>query len=122
MKHLGAIGIVILLTGCMASTPVLSPNPHLLQAGKEQVQLDIRQCKALADQSAPLSPAEQTAYQTATGATRGEAVGVVGGAVIGAPPRTGVAAPARPTEITPAWKEIVARCLTERGYEVSGWQ
>ena len=122
MKHLGAIGIVILLTGCMASTPVLSPNPHLLQAGKEQAQLDIRQCKALADQSAPLSPAEQTAYETAAGATRGEAIGVGRGAVTGAPPYMRATAPARPTDVTPAWKEIVTRCLTEHGYEVSGWQ
>jgi len=122
MKHLGAIAIVILLTGCMASTPVLSPNPYLLQVGKQQAQRDIQQCKALADQSASLSPAEQTAYQTATGATRGEAVGVVRGTVTGAPPRTAAAAPARPTEVTPAWKEMVTRCLTERGYEVSGWE
>ena len=122
MKHLTSIAIVVLLTGCMASTPVLSPNPHLLQTGKEQAQRDIEQCKLLADQTTPLSPAEQTAYQAATGAGRGEAVGVVGGAVIGAPPPAPAAAPARPTGVTPAWKEIVTRCLTERGYEVSGWE
>jgi hypothetical protein len=122
MKYLGAIGAAILLAGCAASTPVLSPNPRFLQAGKEQAQRDIRQCKALADQSAPLSPAERTAYETATGSTRGEAVGVVHGAVTGAPPPSPAAAPARPTEVTPAWKEIVTRCLTERGYEVVGWE
>jgi hypothetical protein len=122
MKTRLAVGTVILLTGCMASSPVLSPNPRLLQAGKEQAQRDIEQCKVIADQTAPLSPTEQTAYQTATGAKRGEAVGVVGGAVIGSPSPAGAAAPARPTAVTPAWKEIVTRCLRERGYEVSGWQ
>lgn len=121
MKHLVVLGATVLLAGCAASNPVLSPNAHLQQVGQEQARRDIRQCKALADQSVPPSPAEKTAYDTAIGAGSREPVPSVGGVL---PPRSGTPAPppARPTEISPAWKDVVSRCLKERGYEITGWE
>ena len=122
MKHLLVLGVAVILAGCATSNPILAPNAHLQQVGQEQARRDISQCKALADRSLPPTPAERAAQETALGGRRGEALGVTGGVITGAPAGSGPLAPVRPIEGTPAWKDFVSRCLAERAYEVTGWE
>ena len=119
MKHQIVLGAAILLAGCAASTPVLSPNSHLQQVGQEQARRDILECQNLADQSAQPTSAERTAQDTALQPRRGE---VIAGGAITAPPPLPSPAAAAPIRGTPTWKDSVSRCLRERGYELTGWE
>ena len=124
-----------LLYACATPQPILYPNEQAKQAGNEQVRKDINECTQLAkDSGASSSGAAETAKETAGSATEGAATGAATGAVTGnAGTAAAVGAISRglgrffssrkqnkqPSE---AYKEIVERCLIEKGYEPVGWK
>ena len=129
------ICLVALLSSCATPQPVLYPNEQAKQAGDEQVRKDIDECLNLAkDSGASSSGAAETAKETAGSATEGAATGAATGAVTG---NAGTAAAVgaisrgmnrlfagmkRNKGPSPAFKEIVERCLIDKGYEPVGWK
>ena len=102
---------------------------------------DIEACKELADSSgvqAGSGKAGRVAMSTAKGAGVGAASGAVGGAISGAAGRgsmIGAASGATwglvsglfqamfgSSQPSQAYTNFVNRCLSEKGYEVTGWQ
>ncbi len=124
-----------LLFACATPQPVLYPNEHAKEVGDEQVRKDINECTQLAkDSGASSSSATETAKETAGSATEGAATGAATGAVTG---NAGTAAAVgaisrgmnrffsgmrRNKGPSPAYKEIVERCLIDKGYEPVGWK
>ena len=138
----GAVAILVLLPvgllgGCAGPRPVLYPNEQLRSVGQAQADRDIADCRQLAEQ-AGASPGADQAERAAGGAARGGAIGgatgAAGGAVLGRP-GTGAAVGAatgatasfmrglfsRP-QPSGAYRNVVDRCLRERGYEPMGWE
>ncbi len=129
--------IAVLVAACSGPTPILYPNAHLKQVGREVAEQDIAACQEIAEEAgAKPAPgrAGQVATSTGTGAGIGAAAGAAGGAVVGSA-GTGAAVGAvsgsvwgflrglfRKKEPSQAYKRFVDRCLTERGYEPVGWQ
>jgi hypothetical protein len=131
MRSLSIAAVVLLLAGCASTTsptPILASTPHLERVGQEQAGRDILQCKALAEKSFAAPPAEQVAIDTAMGGRRGEAMGTTPGGggvspgVTSVTPSVPSREPAGPVVGSANWKNLVDRCLRERGYQVSGWQ
>jgi hypothetical protein len=137
LKKLCIIIITFLLValGCSPKRPVLYPNAHLKQVGKEIAEADIDECIQLAkDYGADSNSGEKVASQTAKGATVGGATGAAVGAVTGnlgrgvAAGAAGGAAAAGTREILrsgdpdPVFKKFVEKCLRDRGYEPIGWR
>lgn len=133
MKPLLAVAIAASLSACVAK-PVLYPNPHYNEVGKEQSKTDIKDCGTKADEFVKNDRATRTAASMGQGAAIGAAAGAATGAVFGSIGRGalgggigGAAAglvgglfhtrqPAVP------YKNFVDRCLHDRGYDVIGWQ
>ena len=133
-----AAAMVLLATGCATARPILYPNAHLKTAGLEVADGDIADCQALAEGAGARGDrgkGMRVAGQTAIGAGVGAAGGVVGGAIGGNPGRgaaIGAASGAtasllysllglgdgRPSDTFVAF---VNQCLSERGYQVAGW-
>lgn len=125
----------ILLNACATPQPILYPNEQAKEVGNEQVRKDINECSQLAkDSGASSSGAAETAKETAGSATEGAATGAATGAVTG---NAGTAAAVgaisrgmgrffsgmrRNKGPSPAYKEIVERCLIDKGYEPVGWK
>lgn len=138
---MGAVVGLLALTACSSARPVLYPNAHLQSVGKEAAERDIEACKVLAESAGAeegSGKAGRVATGTAVGTGIGAASGAVGGAISGAAGQgslIGAASgavwgllsglfsaafgPSRPPE---AYTNFVNRCLSERGYEVTGWQ
>lgn len=128
---LGAI-----LSGCASmQSPILYPNAHLQQVGKQQADKDFTECRELASQYVPSTVGKDVAGNTAIGGIGGAAIGAVAGAVSGGGAGSGAAVGAatggtagaisglaKQTAPSPAYKGFVDRCLRERGYDVAGWQ
>ncbi len=75
---------VIYLAGCAGPKPVLYPNTHLQEVGKENADQDVTECEELAEEYASQSNAgEKVAGQTIVGGAVGAASGAVGGAIAG---------------------------------------
>lgn len=128
--------MALLVTACSTPKPVLYPNDHLHTVGKTMADQDIADCRAIAEQygaTAKPGKAAKTARDTTVGAGTGAATGAVGGVIAGAAGRGaaigaamgatlgllgGVFKPSKPGQ---AHVQFVNRCLTERGYEVIGW-
>jgi len=125
--------IIIVLAGC-ASGPVLYPNAYLDKVGPEQSQRDIDDCRSKADAYVKSDAAKTMAKDTAIGGAggavvggamgavtgsfgRGIGVGAAGGAAVGLV--SGVIKASKPS---PLYKSFVNRCLSEKGYEIIGWQ
>ncbi len=138
--------LAVVLAGC-ASThensasaqPVLYPNATLNRVGAAQGQLEVNACKARAAASG-LQPAEQThavsrrageaaattgvasavgALLTGRGGEGALRAGAVGAAVGGsAGAVSGAFHPDRPNGV---YRQFVQRCLSEKGFEVIGW-
>lgn len=125
------------LGACAGPKPILYPNAHLQQVGKEAAEQDIAACRELAE-AAGATPGSgrggDVAGSTAVGGGIGAAGGAVGGAVVGRPgtgAAVGAAAGAtggflrglfgrrKPSE---AHVNFVNRCLKEKGYEPVGWK
>ena len=129
------ISIVVLLNACATSQPILYPNEHAKEVGDKQVRIDINECTKLAkDSGASSSGADEVAKETAGSASEGAATGAATGAVTG---NAGTAAAVgaisrgmgqffsgmrRNKGPSPAYKEIVERCLINKGYEPVGWK
>ncbi len=137
VRSCGLLIIMLLVAGCAAPKPILYPNGHLQQVGKEVADRDIDECREMAkDAGATASQGKsgQVAGSTAAGGAIGSAAGAVGGAVVGHPGRgamVGAASGAtagllrglfRRSPPSNAHKQFVQRCLKERGYDPVGWE
>ena len=81
---------MLLSLGCTAPKPILYPNAHLQEVGKEMADREIDECREMAkDAGATESQGKsgQVAGSTAAGGAIGSAGGAVGGAVVGHPGR-----------------------------------
>lgn len=137
------MGLVILwLSACASTKPILYPNTYYQSVGREIAEQDIEYCKQLAesagaDESRGETAAGKVATDTAMGAGVGAASGAVGGAISGSAGRgsligaasgavwglfRGLFNVARPSQTNQAYANFVNRCLREKGYEVTGWQ
>ena len=133
MKQYLGILIILMLAGC-ASGPVLYPNAYLNKVGQEQAQRDIDDCRQKADVFVKSDAAKTMAKDTAIGGAggavvggamgavtgsfgRGIGVGAAGGAAVGLV--SGVIKASKPSLL---YKAFVNRCLSEKGYEIIGWQ
>ena len=133
--YLAGTILMIFLVACATPQPVLYPNEHAKEVGDEQVRKDINECTKLAkDSGASSSGVEEVAKETAGSASEGAATGAATGAVTG---NAGTAAAVsaisrgmnrffssmrRNKGPSPAYKEIVERCLIDKGYEPVGWR
>lgn len=121
--------LLVLCIGC-ASKPKLYPNSHLKEVGKEASQKDIEQCMDEADKYLESSKGKKIAKSAGAGAVIGGAMGAVSGIFSGNIARGalmgsaiggagGAAAGAlSPDEIK---RRYVNTCLSEKGYQVLGW-
>ena len=80
----GVAVLLILMTSCTGPQPVLYPNAHFQNVGKEQAEYDIAECRNMAEEYVSSGGAEEVAGKTVVGAGVGAASGAVGGAVVGA--------------------------------------
>jgi outer membrane lipoprotein SlyB len=127
----------VLLAGCAGPEPVLYPNEQLRAVGQAQADQDIGECRQLAEQagaSEGSGTAGRAAGRTVAGGAIGGAVGAAGGAVLGRPgtgaafgAATGATAGLMRSmfggggEPSQTYRNVVDRCLRERGYEPAGW-
>lgn len=145
MAVLVAGSLVLWLSGCSTTRPILYPNAKLQAAGQEIAQQDIEACKRMAESAGAEAGSStgrggQMVTRTAAGAGAGAATGAVAGAISGGsvvrssmigaatgatwglvsqifyPSRGGSSQP------NPTYMNFVNRCLQEKGYEVTGWQ
>ncbi len=136
------VAVLILLsccTACAGPEPQLRSTKQLQFYGKGKAQLEIDMCRMKAEEAGLRSGVRQSG-NAATGAvlgiTLGGAVGASAGLVGGLPGVTiGAAAGAgigliiglvggtfKPLIPDQRYADAVAKCLKERGYEVSGWE
>jgi hypothetical protein len=134
-RALGLLG-ALTLAGCAGPAPVLYPNSHYQAVGPSAAERDIADCRRVADQAGADSgrgQGEAAAGGAVAGGAIGGAAGAAGGAVAGAP-GTGAAIGAasgaaaglvrslfRSDGPSQAYRNVVDRCLRERGYEPVGW-
>jgi len=129
--------VLTLLSACSSSAkrPVFYPNSHMQQVGQAQARRDAEQCMALAD-SYDVSRTRDG--EVATKATSGALIGGVGAGAWGivrgdageralAGALAGGSAGAvkggvDSTRISPTFQRFVNQCLSERGYQVIGWE
>jgi hypothetical protein len=136
------VAVFILLswcTACAGPEPQLRSNKQLQFYGKEKAQLEIDICRMKVEGAGLRSGVRQSgnaASGAVLGVTLGGAVGASAGMVGGLPGVTiGAAAGAgigliiglvggsfKPLVPDPPYADAVAKCLKERGYEVSGWE
>lgn len=128
------LAATLLSMGC-AKRPVLYPNEHLNEVGREASEQEIKECMALADEAdLDTNQGIEATKRTAGGAAVGGASGAVAGAISGRP-GTGAAIGAatgavggffswlfRPAERDPVYVRYVDTCLQERGYKTIGWK
>ena len=131
------------LGGCASQRPVLYPNAHLNQVGTTAAERDIDLCMRMAEDYVASDGRTGKAMEVAavgggTGAVVGAAAGAAGGAVVG---RAGTAAAVGAAGGGAAgvsrglihgfsgrhgpdrvYKNLVNRCLRERGYDPIGWR
>ncbi len=129
------VASILLVFACATPKPILYPNEHAKKVGDDQVLKDINECHQLAkDSGAKSNSSGEVAKGTAGSATEGAATGAATGAVTG---NAGTAAAVgaisrgmnrffssmhRNKGPSAAYKEIVERCLINKGYEPVGWK
>lgn len=129
--------IVVVISGCSGPRPILYPNEHFYTVGQTLADRDIAACKMKAEEfgaTTGAGKAADTARSTAVGAAGGGAIGAVGGAIAGSAGRgsaigaaTGATAGLvrslfRSPKPSRTHVRFVNRCLSDRGYEVIGWE
>lgn len=127
--------VLLLCTACAPQRPVLYPNPKLQSVDAAQVEKDVDECIALAEQAgAGRNRAGAVAERTATASAVGAAGGAAAGAVRGHAGRGAAAGAAggaagglvsgliHTHKLDPVTKRWVEACLQERGYRIVGWQ
>ncbi len=137
MKQLSILFIILLLTGCSSSRPVLYPDDQAGHGGQQAINSAIDACKASARKagiSKTSFQGERTATNTAKGAAVGAVSGLVGGAIsggLGIGAAIGAASGATAgllsslfsvDEPNPTYQNFVNRCLQDKGYQVLGWE
>lgn len=141
VKQLTLGVIVLLLSACSSTGPVLYPNAHYQSVGREVAEHDVEYCKQLAEsagaQESSSGAAGNVAANTVMGAGAGAASGAVGGAISGSAGTgsmigaasgavwgllRGIFTATRHSQPNQAYANFVYRCLQEKGYEVTGWQ
>ena len=123
------------LTACGPKKPVLYPNPHLKDVGQTKADSDITDCiqraRAYVKSNKGAEVAKRGARDAAVGAATGAAVSAVLGRDVGKSAAAGAAGGGAhgvtrgvfdAAEPDPIFKRFVHRCLSERGYEIIGWQ
>jgi hypothetical protein len=124
------------LAGCSGPSPVLYPNAHFQAVGRAAADRDIEDCRRVAEQAGASSGSgqgEAAATGTVAGGAVGGAAGAAGGAIVGSA-GTGAAIGAasgaaaglvrslfRSKGPSQAYRNVVDRCLRERGYQPAGW-
>jgi hypothetical protein len=137
-RHILAVVLVASLTACSTSRPVLYPNAHLQSVGQVAADRDIQECESTAKAAGvdrQTGATRDLAVGTAVGAGVGAAGGAVGGAISGGAgigAAIGAASGAvvgllgaifgRRSAPSAAYTNFVDRCLSEKGYEPTGWQ
>jgi hypothetical protein len=140
-KAMSAVVGMLALAACSSARPVLYPNAHLQTVGKEAAERDIEACKELAESAGAeegSGKSGRVATSTAVGTGIGAASGAVGGAISGAAGQGSLIGAASgavwgllsglfsaafgPSHPPEAYTNFVNRCLSEKGYEVTGWQ
>ncbi len=133
------------LSACATQRPVLYSNEHLMRVGSTVAERDIDECMQRAEGYASSSEVrenlgESAASDTVTSSAVGAAAGGAGGAVVGRAGQgaavgaaSGAAASVtyallrglftsqRPTP-SPSYRDLVNRCLREKGYDPVGWK
>jgi outer membrane lipoprotein SlyB len=127
---------LIFLVACAGPKPVLYPNNHFEQVGRERADQDVAECEEWASEYVSQTKAgEKVAGQTVAGGAIGAASGAVGGAIVGSAglwAAIGAAVGATQgllvglfragsSDPSPAYQNFVNRCLKEQGYEPMGW-
>ncbi len=136
--HWTALLVCLLAAGCVTPEPILYPNETLVSAEPSQVDRDLEECSELAKKykTKPVSRTGEVAQSTVEDAAIGGASGAVGGAVAGGSAGVGAAAGAAAGAVAgllrglfrasrepdSAYHLFVERCLSQRGYEVVGWE
>jgi hypothetical protein len=132
-------GVLLLIagvaSGCRSYEPVLYPNAKMNQVYQDEVDRDIAFCEANAKEyTENPSRAKRAAGDATEGAVVGGATGAAAGAVLGSVGRgagAGAAAGAAgglargifsSRKPSPVYRAFVDRCLTDRGYDVIGWE
>jgi hypothetical protein len=138
LRPIVLLSTVAALAACASDPqPVLYPNDHLRTLGQARADVDIAECRRMAETagaSAGADEGERAARDAAVGGAVGGAAGAAGGAVLGRP-GTGAAVGAasgaaggfmrslfRRSGPSQAYRNVVDRCLEERGYEPVGWE
>jgi len=133
-------GLVFSLAACAGSGPLLKSNAKLQLQGRETAKLEVIICQQKAE-AAGLKPGTggrsgNMATGAGLGLISGAAVGASSGLIGGVPGVMigaavggalgviigSVGGAYKPLDPDPAYADAVARCLSEKGYEVTGWQ
>ena len=137
-----SLSVLLAVTGCAASRPVLYPNEQYNRVGEAAAQRDVDDCLQRASQYVKSGgqsgeAARHAGGSAAVGAGVGAASGAVGGAIAGNPGEgaaigaaTGATAGLLSSlfnwsgskDVDPVYANFVDRCLRERGYEPIGWK
>jgi outer membrane lipoprotein SlyB len=128
-------GLLVIISGCASTRPVLYPNSHLNTVGMEIADADINTCMAMAKNAgADKELMSEVATESAEGGIIGGATGAAVGAVLGHAGHgaaTGAAGGATAgltrslldsDEPDPIFQKFVDRCLRDKGYELVGWR
>ena len=138
-------GVVVLLmclsfVACAGSGPLLKSNAKFQMQGREMAKFEVIICQQKAE-AAGLKPGTggrsgNMATGAGLGLISGAAIGASSGIIGGLPGVTigaavggalgviigSVGGAYRPLDPDPAYADAVVRCLSEKGYEVRGWQ
>jgi outer membrane lipoprotein SlyB len=133
-------GLVLSLVACAGPGPLLKSNARLQMQGREMAKFEVIICQQKAE-AAGLKPGTggrsgNMATGAGLGLISGAAVGASSGLIGGLPGVTigaavggalgviigSVGGAYKPLDPDPAYADAVVRCLSEKGYEVTGWQ
>lgn len=127
------------MTSACASKPKLYPNQKLKTVGKKAAERDVEKCITESDEYFETSKGKKVLKSAGKGAVVGSAFGAAMGAVAGAftgnmgkglvrggaiGAAGGAAGSAASTAISPdeIKRRYVNQCLSEKGYQVLGWE
>jgi hypothetical protein len=133
-------GLFLSLAACAGPGPLLKSNAKLQMQGREMAKFEVIICEQKAEAAGLKSGTGSRSGNVVAGAGLGLISGAAAGAssgIIGGLPGVTIGAAAggalgliigsvggayRPLDPDPAYADAVVRCLSEKGYEVSGWQ
>jgi hypothetical protein len=134
------LGLILCLVACAGPGPLLKSNAKLQLQGRETAKLEVIICQQKAEASGLKPGTGSRSGNVAAGAglglVSGAAIGASSGIIGGLPGVTigaavggalgviigSVGGAYRPLDPDTAYADAVVRCLSEKGYEVTGWQ